>query len=89
MSIFIFKILKNMMPEHLRNRLRIIGDESEKQTRQAGNIAIEFRKTRSAQKSLFYEEVLMYNALPDEIKRCDRLDIFERVLKRFIVSNVK
>ncbi|KAM0724671.1 hypothetical protein ACS0PU_009055 [Formica fusca] len=67
--IFIFKILKNMLPEQLRNRLEIVGNESERQTRQAGDIAIKYRRTRSAQKSMFYEGVKMYNALPAEIKR--------------------
>ena len=88
MCIFVFKIFKNMCPEHLRNRLRIVGDESAMQTRQAGNIAVEFRKTRSAQKSLFYEGVLMYNALPDEVKCCGSLDIFKRMVKEFVTTNV-
>ncbi|XP_076300562.1 uncharacterized protein LOC143218884 [Lasioglossum baleicum] len=55
--IFIFKIVNNMMPMQLSNRLRIVGEARE--TRQAGDIVIEFRKTRSAQKSLFYEEPLL------------------------------
>lgn len=88
MYIFIFKILNNMMPEQLSNRLRIVGEMRERQTRQAGNIAIEFRRTRSAQKSLFYEGVLMYNALPAEIKQCDRLELFKRMLKEFVIIDV-
>jgi len=88
MCTFIFKILNNMMPEQLCNRLRIVGDGSERQTRQTGDIAIEFRRTRSAQKSLFYEGVLMYNALPTEIKHCDRLKTFKRVVKEFVISEV-
>lgn len=60
----------------------------ERQTRQTGNIAIEFRRTRSAQKSLFYEGVSMYNALPAEIKQCDRLELFKRMLKEFVIIDV-
>lgn len=88
MCIFIFKILNNMMSEQLSNRLRIVGEMRDRQTRQAGNIAIEFRRTRSAQKSLFYEGVLMYNALPAEIKQCDRLELFKRMLKEFVIIDV-
>ena len=88
MCIFVCKILKNMFPEHLRNRLRIVGDESAMQRRQAGNIAVEFRKTRSAQKSPFYEGVLrMYNALSDDVKGCGSLNIFKRMVKEFVVTN--
>lgn len=88
MSIFIFKILNNMMPEQLSDRLSIVGHRTNRQTRQAENIAVDFRKTKSAQKSLFFEGVIMYNALPDEVKRCERLDIFKRILKEFIISSV-
>jgi len=49
-----------------------------KRMRQAGNIELQFRKTKSAQKSLFYEGVKMYNALPAEIKNCDRLDLMKK-----------
>ena len=38
--IFIFKILKNMLPNQLRNKLEIVGSDGERQTRQAGDIAI-------------------------------------------------
>lgn len=86
--IFIFKILRNMLPEQLRNRLEIVGNESERQTRQAGDIAIKYRRTRSAQKSMFYEGVKMYNALPAEIKRNERIVPFKRMLKEYIVINV-
>lgn len=88
MCIFIFKVLNNMLPEQLSNRLRIVGEERERQTRQAGDIAIEFRRTRSAQKSLFYEGLLMYNALPAEIKHCDRFEQFRRMLKEFVMNEV-
>lgn len=76
------------MPEQLSDRLSIVGHRTGRQTRQAENIAVDFRKTKSAQKSLFFEGVIMYNVLPDEVKRCERLDIFKRMLKEFIISSV-
>jgi len=30
----------------------------------------------------------MYNALPAEIKHCDRLETFKRVVKEFVISEV-
>lgn len=87
--IFIFKILKNLLPEQLRNRIEIVGSESERQTRQAGDIVIQYRRTRSAQKSLYYEGVRMYNDFPAELKRCERIELFKRMLKEYILSNVQ
>lgn len=64
------------MPEQLRNKLLLIGQVSERQTRQAEHVRVQFRKTKSAQKSLFYEGIKMYNAIPVELKHCDSLAIF-------------
>jgi len=77
-----------MMPKQLCDRLRLVGDGSERQTRQSEDIAVKFRRTRSAQKSLFYEGVVMYNTLPAEIKHCDRLEVFKRMLREFVISDV-
>jgi len=82
--IFIFKILRNMLP--LRDRLEII--DNERETRQMGNIKIKFRKTKSAQKSMFYEGIKIYNALPTEIKNSERLESFKRILKTYVTVNV-
>lgn len=77
-----------MLPNQLRNRIEIVGNVSERQTRQAGDIAIQFRRTTSAQKSLLYEGVIMYNALPDKLKRCERLEACKRMLKEFVIATI-
>lgn len=84
--VFIFKIVKGMMPEHLRERITLVGETNVKQTRQSENIVIQFRRTRNAQKSLYYEGVKMYNDMPTELKLCDRLAIFKRRLKEYIFT---
>jgi len=68
-----YKILDNMVTISLGNKCVIVGNESQRLTRQAGNIVLELRRTRSTQKSVFYEGVKMYNFLPVRIKQCDGL----------------
>lgn len=77
-----------MLPDQLRNRLTIVGNESERQTRQAGDIVMQFRRTTSAQKSMFYEGVKMYNALPAEMRRNETLEAFKRALKEYVIIHV-
>lgn len=84
--IFIFKILHNLAPNELSDRLEIIRREDGRKTRQEGSIAIKFCKTRSAQKNMYYDGVKLYNALPDEVRNCDRIDKFKRRLKEYIVN---
>lgn len=86
--IFIFKTLNNLLPEQLKDKLQIVGNVRERQTRQAEDIVIQFRRTTSAQKSMFYEGVKMYNALPAEIRRCETIELFKRMLKEYIIMNV-
>jgi len=62
--------------------------DSERQTKQAGNIVLEFRKTMNAQKSVFYEEVKIHNALPAMIKQRDGIQPFKRMLKEFTLNTV-
>ena len=83
---FIFKVVNNMLPEQLKDQLELVGSKNERQTRQTGEIIIRFRRTRSAQKSMFYEGVKIYNALPAKIKRCEKLEMFKRMLKEHILS---
>lgn len=82
--IFIFKILHNLAPNNLRDGLEIISRENGRKTRQDGTIAIKFCRTKSAQKSICYEGVKLYNALPAEIRNCEKMDIFKRMLKTYL-----
>jgi len=65
--VFIYKILNNILPVLLQNKFVIVENENQRLTRQAGNIVLEHRRTWSAQKSVFYEGVKMYNSLPANI----------------------
>lgn len=86
--VFIFKIINNMASMALSNKIEIVGSECDRQTRQAGNIVVTYRRTRSAQKSLFYEGIKMYNSLPTELKQCKKIVAFKRMLRGYILKNV-
>lgn len=87
--VFIFKAAKNLLPKAFRNRLQVVGTQSGRVTRQAGDIAIQFRQRTSAQRNVFYEGIKMYNALPDVVKGCEKLEQFKRMLKEYVMSVVK
>lgn len=56
------------------------------QTKQTENNVIQLRRTRNVQKSLFCKGVKMYNVLPAELKQCERLVMFKRMSREYIVS---
>lgn len=86
--IFIFKIARGMLPEYLIGKIDIVGDTTGRQTRQSENIVVQFRRTKSAQKSVFYEGINAYNSLPRELRHCDRVDVFKRMLRDHVVSRL-
>ena len=86
--IFIFKILNGLLPEILKCKCRVIGNEGRMATRQLGNIDIGFRKTSSAQKSVFFDGLGIYNALPVDVKRCTSLAIFKRRLRDYVMGKI-
>lgn len=87
-SIFIFKILRGYLPHILRSRLDVVGVSYQRETRQKGNIVVQLRKTCEAQRSAFYKGTKMFNDLPAEVKQCDRLNNFKRMLKDYVVHMV-
>jgi len=76
MCIFVFKMVKDMLPKQLGNKIVLVGNTNERRTRQVDNIVIQFRRTKSTQKNLFYEGMQMYNAMLSELKQCDRFTTF-------------
>ena len=84
--IFIYKAVNGRLPKELKNKLQIVGSRSSRVTRQAGDIVVKFRRTRSAQKSMYYEGVNMYNALPTEVKNHERIEQYKQMLKQYILS---
>jgi len=85
----ICKILNNMLPVSLGNKIEMVGNVDQRRTRHAGNIMMEFRKGRNAQKSVFHEGVKMYNCLSLRIKKCNRLKVFKRELKEHILYTIR
>lgn len=84
--IFIFKAVKGLLPNNLSNKVQMVGAPYGRQTRQTDNIIIHFRRTTNAQKSLFYIGIKKYNELPIEVKNSERLEIYKRRLKKYILG---
>jgi len=75
----------------LRDKFVIVGNENQRLTRQAGNIVLELRKTRSAErkKVCFMKELKCIISCQPNLKQSDRLKIFKHELKGYILSRIK
>ena len=87
---FIFKILNHLTPNYLFDVIcpLLNLDNSRRTTRQLTDIQPRFCKTTSAQKSLFYFGVQMYNKLPVKIKQSDTIAKFKREVCKHVKNEL-
>jgi len=84
--IFIRKIVYGECPTYLRNRIELVGADGGITSRQRDNIRIKRCRMTGEQKMLLYDEPIMYNNLPREIKREEKSQSFRRALVPYIKS---
>lgn len=82
--ILVYKIINGMCPNYLCNNIEFVQNEDVVTTRQRGNIYISRCKTREEQKMLLHDGFKMYNNLPNEIKREQRMQGFKKMLAQHI-----
>lgn len=85
--ILIHKSFFGLSPSNLIDKLDLVGDNHDYNTRQRGLLKIRHTRTHSAEKSLVYRGFSWYNSLPDSIKNGKRLKIFEFNLKNYVKNN--
>ena len=56
--------MANVLAGGRGNRVRMVGEDSSRTTRQCGSIKVNFQKTKAAQRSIMYNRIKMYNQVP-------------------------
>lgn len=85
--LFIYKIVKRLLPEYMVSRITFVNDVHLYNTRTSRNIYIPTAKKALTQKSLFYRGLTMYNRLPLVLRETERLSEFKRNLNIFVKQN--
>lgn len=86
--IFIHKILNNLTPMYLREKIKFAEENERKSTlRSRNDIIIENFTKKCTQNSLFYSGLRMYNSLPSEIKDEKSIHKFKSKLKYHMSLN--
>lgn len=78
-TIFIYKMLNNLVPSHLMDNCKLVRDIHQHNTRSKDNFYVVRVHTTSGQNSLYYKGLKQYNELPDCIKNCNNLNSFKRM----------
>jgi len=80
--IFIHKMVIGECPSYLKSKIDLVAMDGRVQTRQKGNR----EKTKEEQKMLLYDGFIMYNGLPNEIRKEEKPQSFQRALVPYIKS---
>lgn len=84
--IFIFKIVKGLVPQYLQNSLSYGRDIHEYFTRSKDNIRLPKVSKSCSHNSIFVRGMREYNELPIDIKDSPNLMIFKRKLRHFFLN---
>ena len=87
--LFIYKMINQLVPQHLLNNCRFVKDIHEYHTRSRNKFYLDRLSTSYNQNTLFYKGLKQYNDLPDIIKNCDNLKSFKRSCTDYIKKTVK
>jgi hypothetical protein len=82
--VLIYKIVNGLCPIYLQNNIELVQYGEGVSTRQEGNIYVKRCRTAEEQKMLYCEGLKMYNALPKELRREDRLPNYKKQLAKHI-----
>lgn len=85
--LFIFKMIHNLLPEYMAEKITFVNDIHNYNTRNAGDIYVPTAKKTSTQNSLFHKGLVIYNSLPQHIKTINSLNIFKRNISQYVKNN--
>ncbi|CAL1671997.1 unnamed protein product [Lasius platythorax] len=83
--LLVYKMINGMCPSYLYNKSELVKHRSAINTRQKENVYIERCRSREEQKMLLHDGFKMYNKLPNDIKKEQRLQNYRRMLAQHII----
>ena len=87
--LFIYKMINQLLPQHLLNNCRFVRDIHEYCTRSRNNFYLDRLSTNYSQNSLFYKGLKQYDELPDFVKNCNNLNSFKRSCTDYIKRTIR
>lgn len=85
---FVYKLLHGMLPAHLLDQCAFVRDIHNYNTRSCNNFYVSTVYTNYAQNDLFHNGLVMYNALPREVKDCGDILQFKKACRKYIEENI-
>lgn len=82
--VFIYKILHNLLPAYLADKLKFSREVHGYDTRKRTNFYIKKTKLSSTMTSLYYKGLNEFNDLPNAIKEINNLNVFKEKLKFYL-----
>ena len=86
LGVLAFKRVKGLAPSYLCRRFKTRASDHNRNTRYKNTLNILAYKSASGQRAFLYHATSFWNSLPCEIRECNNLPIFKRVLKEFLTS---
>lgn len=89
--ISLYKIINNLLPQYLCNKIRMNNENERKRTlRNRNEIEVDRRRGQKkfTQNSLFFKGINIYNKTPDSIKNLENTKNFKCELRKYVYTNL-
>ncbi|KAK9880077.1 hypothetical protein WA026_008588 [Henosepilachna vigintioctopunctata] len=84
----VHKLNLKLTPDYLKDKLTRFSEVPDHNTRNRNNFMLDYRNTRTAQNSVFFRAVVLYNKLSTDLRRETKLKIFKRKLRRIYLMKM-
>ena len=86
LGVLAFKCVKGLAPSYLCRRFKTRTSVHNRNTRYKNTLNVPAYKSASGQRTFLYRATSFWNSLPCEIRECNNLPIFQKILKEFLTS---
>ena len=86
LGVLAFKCVKRLAPSYLCRRFKTRASVHNRNTRYKNTLNIPAYKSASGQRTFLYRATSFCNSLPCEIRECNNLPIFKKILEEFLTS---
>ena len=84
--ILIFKLINGLLPDWVLG-INLVGDRQIINTRQSGNLPVPRTRTMLADRALSVRGPVLWNSIPQNIRRSNNLKTFKNELRKYFNDN--
>lgn len=85
--VLIFKITNNLLPEYLKQKIKYNYEVATRSLRRQSQLNVPNLRKEKTRRSIFYNGIKLFNELPSQIRKSEKLNEFKRKCVKYVKEN--